>query len=113
MNTEQELHELEISIEQANHEIDMFATLQKLYKNEDFKKLILDEYFVKESSRLVLLKADPNMGDPESQAGITRSIDAIGNLQQWFRLLSMKSEMAIRAKGEDQETREEILGEGE
>lgn len=76
--------EIQISIDEANEAIAFANSLEKLHKNRDFKKVIVDGYFKKEAIRLVNLKADPNMQSPEKQAAVVQAIDSIGALRNFF-----------------------------
>lgn len=107
----EQLENIELSIEQAKRSIGEMTTLQKLTKNEDFKKVILEGYFEKEASRLVLLRAEPSMSDAESRAIIDDQITAIGFLRQHFTTIMQFGRMAERALADDEATREEILEE--
>lgn len=111
MNNEEQLENIEISIEQAKKAIDMMESLLKLTKNKDFKKVINEGYFEKEASRLVLLKADPSMQSPEDQRLLDNSIIAIGFLRQYFSAVIQMGRMAERSIANDEVTREELLGE--
>ena len=56
-----ELQQLEANIKDAQHVIKLKKALDNLNKNTDFKLLINEEYFVKEASRLVLMKSAMNI----------------------------------------------------
>ena len=57
MSTDQELQDLEDSMNDAKHFIDIKESTVKLFKNKEFKKVVLDYYFKEEASRLVMAKA--------------------------------------------------------
>lgn len=111
MTNEEQIENIEISIEQAKKAIDSMNSLLKLTKNKDFKKVINEGYFEKEASRLVLLKADPSMQSPEDQRLIENSIIAIGFLRQYFSAVIQMGRMAERTLASDESTREELLSE--
>ena len=112
MSNEQDLEQIELSIEQAKSDIDKMHSMQKLTTNPDFIKIMLEGYFEKEASRLVLLKADSNMQTAENQLQITKSIDAIGYVRQYFNVIMQFGHMSQSAMENDQRTREELLAEG-
>lgn len=86
--------EIQISIEEANETIDFAKSLDKLHKNRDFKKVILEGYFKEEAIRLVNLKADPAVQSPERQESIIQAIDAIGALRNFFGTAYQKASWA-------------------
>ena len=83
-----------------------------LSKNRDFNDVIDKGYFEEEASRLVLLKADPNLQKPEDQASIIRSIDAIGHFRQYLSTVVSMGRMMEKSLMDDMETRQELLVEG-
>lgn len=89
--------QIEITMEQAKECIAMAASLERLHKNRDFKKLITECYFKDEPARLVGLKADPHMTSEEKQQSILKDIDAIGTLQQFFRAIYQRGAWAESA----------------
>lgn len=109
--SESQIEEIEISIEQAKSTISTMESLLKLTKNRDFKKVVLEGYFEKEASRLVLLKADPSLQKDEDQNQIMNQINAIGYVRQYFNTIMQLGRMAERSLEADENTREELLGE--
>jgi hypothetical protein len=108
---DQELAQVEVSIEQAKANIDRASALERLKENRDFKEIILEGYFEKEASRLVLLKADPNMQEPNEQRQVEKMIDSIGYLRQYLNMIYQFGSMADNALEQHQKTREDILAE--
>jgi|TARA_B110000902_G_scaffold158551_1_gene181725 hypothetical protein len=112
MSNQEDLEVIDITIEQAKHSVDMAEALNKLKVNKAFIKVVLNGYFEKEATRLVLLKADPNMQSPEDQAQVLRAIDSIGSLRQYFITLGQLGGMAQKSIADCELSREEILAEG-
>jgi hypothetical protein len=104
---------IELSISEAQQYVDRMNSLLALSKNKDFINLIERGYFEREASRLVLLKADNNMQKEEDQAGILRAIDAIGHFRQYLSQTMSVGRMMEKSLIEDQQTRREMLSEGE
>lgn len=107
------IQEIEESIQESKGVVEFAEALDRLQKNRDFKKVILDGYFREEAIRLVHLKADPAFQTPDRQQSILSQIDAIGALHQYFqttRFLAAQAAKAIEAAGE---VRDELLAEGE
>ncbi|RLD76245.1 MAG: hypothetical protein DRJ15_15700 [Bacteroidetes bacterium] len=109
MNQEEQIEAVELSIKQAEMHITTMESLEKLTKNEDFTSIILDGYFKEEASRLVLIKAEPSMQGVEDQAQITKSIDSIGYLRQYFSTIMNLGRMADKAVIDHKETHAELL----
>lgn len=103
--------EIEISIKQAKEVVALRDALRRLHNNRDFKKVIKEGYFVDDASRLVLLKADPEMEDADSQSSIERAITGIGQLGQYLSKTEALGNMAERAINDNQEALEEIATE--
>ena len=110
--TEQQLGQLEITIEEAKQSIEKAEALHRIAKNPDFKLLISDGYFVKEASRLVLSKAMPDASNPAIQQDYDNSITAIGYLKRYFAQIIGMANMAEKSLRESEQTREDILNEG-
>lgn len=87
---------MEQAIENAKVYKDLGTSLEKLRSNREFKKVILDGYFKDEAIRLVHLKSDPSMQTPEKQDAIIRSIDAIGSLVSYFRVVEQFASIAAK-----------------
>ena len=111
MATEHDLEQIDLSIDQAKLSIDNLKALNRLSQNKDFKHLFLEGYFKEEASRLVLLKADPQVEEEKHQKAIMLAIDAIGHMRQYCNTIQVVGRMAERALKEDEATREEILAE--
>ena len=110
---EQQIEQLEITIDQAKANIDMADALQRLYDNKDFKIVITNGYFTDEASRLVLAKAMPELSGDDAQKDIENCIIAIGHFRQHLNSIFVKGNMAQKALHDAEGTREEILSEGE
>lgn len=109
--SEQQLEQIEISIEQAKHHIENKAALDRLTVHPDFKKLILEGYFKDEAVRLVLLRSDHNFQSEEDQAALMKSIDAIGQFRLYCNTINQLGIQAQNSLDADESTREQILAE--
>lgn len=107
----EQIENIEISINTAKEYVDRMNSVFSLSKNRDFIDVIDKGYFEKEASRLVLLKADPNLQKPEEQASIIRSIDAIGHFRQYLSSVISLGKMMEKSLVEDTVTRDELLQE--
>lgn len=112
MNDNQ-LEEVEISIEQAKQTIEMMEALSRLRDNRDFQKVIEEGYFKDEASRLVLLRATDaaRANNGELRTSIDEQIVGIGQLRDYFSTIYGLGRMAKQSLLADEQTREEILAE--
>lgn len=85
---------IEAQVRKAKKHVEIDEALARLESNRDFKKIITEGYFRDEAVRLVHLKAAPDMQTPHAQAAIVRSIDAIGELSDFFRTLRHNADNA-------------------
>lgn len=108
---EQNLKQIEISVEEAKATVALAEALQRLHDNADFKAVIISGYFEKESQRSVMLKSDINFQGPENQKQIDDIITGIGMLGQYFHKIFTLGEQAHQGLVADEETRQELLQE--
>ena len=106
------IEEIELDIKEAREFIALNDSLERLKKNRDFKKLIMEDYFREESVRLVHLRSHPNMQSDESQDLINKQINGIGALITYLRAVGYQADQAARAIDAGEEALEEIHGEG-
>ena len=111
MNPEEQLHKIEISLENAKKAIELANALQRLHENKDFQTVILEDFFKGEASRSVMLKSDASMASVEKQKNVDDIITSIGGLYNYFGKLYRLGDMSVRALEADQNTKEEILEE--
>ena len=107
----EKIEEIELNIEQAKTIVALGNAMERLSNNRDFKKVIVEGFFEKEAIRLVHLKSDFNMQNPEAQASIASQMDSIGNLAQYFNKVINQGMLAEKAIQSDEETRDELLAE--
>src|SRR6056300_939800 len=108
---DQQIEQIELSIEAAKANVEKMEALLRLIDNKDFKDIIDDGYFRDEAARVVILKADPEMQEAKYQDQLDKSIVAIGQLRQYFRSIMQMGRMAERSIRDDEETRQELLAE--
>jgi len=108
---EEQLHQVEISVDQAKQSIKFAEALERLHSNKDFKEVILEGYFRDEASRLVLLKSDPEMQDKARQRDVMNAITAVGGLFGYFNKVFTFGTIAKRTLKEDEDTKQAILQE--
>ena len=109
MTNANDILEVELSIEQSKKIVDLYQSFKRLIQNKDFQKVIEDNYFQKEASRLVLLKADPNMQTDERQQDILKEINAIGFFRQYLITINSMGQNALQAIKDAEQVKEELL----
>lgn len=112
MSNQQDMKEIELSIEHAKANIARKDAFQSLIKNKDFKFIIEEGYFNEESTRLVMLRADYTQQSEEAQKNINDQITAVGCLHQYFLAINKMGTIAEQALSADESTRTELLEEG-
>lgn len=113
MSENDNIENINISIEHAKKGVSKLNSVLNLSKNRDFIDVIEKGYFEEEASRLVLLKADPSLQKPEDQASIIRAIDAIGNFRQYLGSVIQIGRMMEKSLADDTETKHQMLREEE
>lgn len=103
---------LDESIREHQKLVDFGQAIERLRKNTDFKKVVVDGYLKNEALRVVHLKADPNFQTPERRATLERQLDAIAFFGDYLNTQMIFAERAVRQITDAERTREEILAEG-
>ena len=111
MNAEAQIHQVEISIEEAKKQINKMNALIRLSRNKDYKEIFLDGFFTQHAIQQVLLKADPGHQSPEQQADILREIDAIGSLRMHLHAVIAQGRQMEGSLPEHEQAKEELLAE--
>jgi chaperonin cofactor prefoldin len=112
MSIEQEIKQVEVTIEEAKKAVELGKSAAKLEKNSDFKKTVMQGYFIDEAARLALLVSDP-MISPELRAAVMRDIDGVGAFKRYLSFMVQMGQQAERTIEENEQTLEEIREENE
>ena len=107
-SVDQQVAQVEQSIQQAKEDISLGDALGRLFANRDFKKVVLDGFFKEEAVRLVHLMADPNMQDPTKQESIITQMRSIGSAREYLRTIEHKASMARKSIAFDEDTLAEL-----
>lgn len=105
---EKYIKELEANIESAKESIELGASLERLFSNRDFKKVVLNGYFKEEAVRLVHLKGAPESQNSDAQMSIVNKIDAISSFSNFLKDIARDAELADKTVSLDEQTRNEI-----
>lgn len=108
----QDIEEIELTLEHAQHLVEKAAMADRLSRNPDFRKLIMEGYFEGETARLGLLVGDPHHAG--TQEMILNDLKGTGALKRFFQNIFMLGRTAaaeIEAAGHTlQELRDEEDG---
>lgn len=107
-----DIKSVERNIENSKAQIDLAKSLDKLFNNRDFKKVIVDGYLRDNAIRLVHLKAEESMQSEEHQRKLDKQIEAIGQLNNYFTTIYQLAQIAESSLQADEQTLEELLSEG-
>lgn len=112
----QELEQIEVSIDQAKASIELWQSFEKLKRNPDFIKVFTKGYFEEEALRLVKLKADYSMTDDlktfhKRQKLIDNAITSVGVLHQYTEDVKRKGQIAEANLEDLEEAKSAVLSE--
>lgn len=107
---EQEMKELEVSIEEAQKAVDMGETLRRLMNNPDWISLIENDYLREEAVRLTHLLGHPDALLDSKQRFIERDLQGIAAFKRFLHtkltLAQISSDQIIAHKDELDELRQ-------
>lgn len=107
MNPNEQIHHVELSLEEAKKTVAFGEAIARLEKNRDFQRVILDGYFTDEARRLTFLTADVTLDDKSTNA-VLYGIRAIGELRQFLLNRKAMGEIAKKEVHDHEETLEEL-----
>lgn len=88
-----DLEQLEYAKSTAVEAIKQRDMALKLKDNYEFRKLIIEGFFVTESARLVHLSSDPSLG-PQERADALNMAQAAGHLKRWLNVMIQQGDYA-------------------
>lgn len=106
------VQELEQHIELLKEQKKLPESLDRLMKNEDFKRIILNEYLREEAIRATMLKADPQMASEENQKRVENTLIGVSQLNQFIQRIRVMGAMAERDLPEAEEALHSFYAEG-
>lgn len=110
--SQHDIEQIELSISEARKMVERGERADRLSRNRDFIKTVLEGYFVEEASRLALLSSDPNIPE-EVRAFVLRDLNGPGAFKRYLSTLVQMGHMAAQEIHEAQETLDEIRSEGD
>ena len=106
-----QIEQIEVSSEAARKQVALGDALERLYANQDFKLVILEEFLREEAVRLVSFKANQQAQGAEQQAAVIKQLDAIGGLRQFFAKVFHFADQADKALEDNVQAIAEIQAE--
>ena len=104
-----QIQEVEVRIEDIKVTIEDHDALNRLAKNKDFQRIIDTGYFQTKASELVIARATPALQSDEHLASNLKSIDAIGELRQYFAVITAAGVRARNDLEQHEDLREDLL----
>lgn len=105
--SQHDIEQVELTIAEAKKIVDRGKMAEKLSRNPDFKKLVMDGYFVDEAARLVHLSHDPSL--PENiRNTVLRDMAGPAAFKRYMSALVLMGQNAEREILEHEETLEEL-----
>jgi hypothetical protein len=108
---ENQIHQVERSVEEAKAFIAKSDALARLEKNEDFKFLVIEGILKDDAVRVVMALASPNAQSEEVQGQFKRRQAMIGELYNYLHYVHVEGDQARTGMAEYENTREELLAE--
>jgi len=105
-----EMETVEIEIEAAKEMIALRDSLNKLYKNKQFKAVIEQSYFKEEAARLVMAKSNTSLSD-DNQKYIDNMILGIGALANYFEMVARRGAEMEQVLADSEAAQQEMLAE--
>lgn len=105
-----EIHEIELSIEEARKHVEIGRMAEKLASNREFKKIVLEGYFEKEAARLAQIYSDP-MLPPDAREGVQRDLCGVGAFKRYLQHLVRIGTIAEQEIREQTDVLEELRAE--
>lgn len=108
--SQNEIQEVELSIEAAREMVDRGKAALRLADNPDFKRLITTGYFRDEAARLALLLSEPTISE-EIRDNINRDLIGVGAVKRYLTTIVQMGEHAASEIESAQEVLEELRAE--
>jgi hypothetical protein len=113
---ENQLNEVEITIEKAKAQVEKSEALRRLEKNKDFKSIFLEGLLKEDAIGQVHLLASPQLfapgpGATAAKKSIKARLRMIGEFANYCRYIHQEGESSRAALADHEETRGELLAE--
>lgn len=112
-DTTEELHAIELSIEQAQEFVKKMEAIERLKQNPDFKEIFLDGYLKEYAVSLVHRKTLIGMQDDKQQTYLNNQMLGISAMVQFMNYTVREGRSAAQALEAHQAERDRLLEEQE
>lgn len=106
-NIQQDIQEVQLTIEEAKEIIAMGDAIERLFKNRDFKKVVLEGYFEKEAVRYVKLLGDANLTE-KGREEILRDMTGVGVFNYYLHMRRMEADHLREEVKQHEDTLDEL-----
>ena len=107
--SQNEIEQIELTIQEAQKLVERAAQARRLAENPDFKAIVFDGYFTNEAARLAHLVSDP--GAVAHREAILRDLDGVGAFKRFLSTCIQFGDMAAVEIAEAREAMDEIRAE--
>jgi len=104
----EELAAIDERIDELKKQIEMHKALERLHENEDFKMVVMDGYFEKESKRIYDMLTIPSNLKREQLDNLMDMMTSIRNFKGYFKTLILNAAMAPEELESEYEYRKQI-----
>jgi hypothetical protein len=107
-NFKDELAQIDERIVELNKKIELHKALERLHENEDFKLVVMDGYFTKESERIFEMLTIPSNLKRDQLENLMEMMSSIRYFKGYFKTLILEAAMAPEEIKGEQEYRKEV-----
>jgi len=110
-DTQSQIHQVELTIDEAKKHINKMNSLIKLSNNKEYKEIFLEGFFKDYAIQQVMLKSDPTQQSADCQKAIIDNINSIGSLRVHLHGIMTQGRQMEDALVDHEVTREELQAE--
>ena len=103
MSNEQEVQQIEMSMQECKARIELSDALKRLAENADFQFVFEDTYMGKYALNSISMKASIQMMDENKQRFIDGQLAGIGHLKNYMHFVHREAEVAREALASHQD----------
>ena len=106
------IEQLELQLISSKEAVELREAAHRLWRNKDFKKVILDTFMLSEAARYVQISADPALG-PVERADALALAQASGHLKRFLSVVIRMGDNAEAQIGPIEQALDEERANGE
>lgn len=104
------IKEIEVSLEDAQREIELGRAVERLNANRDFKTIFLEGYFKDEAARLAMLYSHPGLR-ADMQEAVQRDLCGPGAVVRYLQTILRAAQTAENVVAQGEEALDELRAE--